>query len=83
MEDIRLAEKVPGGIVIRLPESKTNQHGELEEIPIRPNEDKGLCPVAALVEWFEVARIGDKGPVFVSTKTGVGQEHLTPEEWWL
>lgn len=54
----------PNGLVISLPRSKTNQHGDEAEIVVVPragNPDR--CPVTALQRWTDLADITD-GPVF-------------------
>jgi len=77
-EDIRPAKNAEG-IVIRLSKSKTNQRGErVEEIPFPRGKDNSFCPCFVLGDWVEKAGIR-QGPVFVSTKSGVGQKRLTPE----
>ena len=54
----------PNGLVINLPRSKTNQHGEEAEIVVVPragNPDR--CPVTALQRWTDLAENTD-GPLF-------------------
>jgi site-specific recombinase XerD len=48
---------------IRIPKSKTNQHGEQESVWIHPAGE--CCPVRALRQWLEQSRI-TKGPLFRS-----------------
>ncbi len=54
----------PNGLVVALPRSKTNQHGDHNELVVLPragNPDR--CPVATLRTWLGTADISD-GPVF-------------------
>ena len=54
----------PNGLVISLPRSKTNQHGDQAEIVVIPragNPDR--CPVIAVQRWIELGGIS-AGPLF-------------------
>ena len=51
----------PDGLVVRLPRSKANQRGQLEEKGIRPGTR--ACPVAAVKAWLGAAEIR-QGAVF-------------------
>ena len=54
----------PNGLVISLPKSKTNQHGDEAEIVVVPRAGHpDRCPVTTLQRWTELADITD-GPVF-------------------
>ncbi|MCS3638950.1 site-specific integrase [Salinibacter ruber] len=53
----------PNGLLVTVPESKTDQEGEGQLVPIRRIEDSGYCPVRALRRWASVASIDD-GPIF-------------------
>ncbi len=53
----------PDGLLVTVPESKTDQEGEGQLVAIRRIEDSGYCPVSALRRWVAVASIED-GAVF-------------------
>ena len=54
----------PNGLVITLPRSKTNQRGEEVELVVLPRAaNPARCPVTALEQWAQLARIVD-GPLF-------------------
>jgi integrase len=62
--DVAHIAEHPRGIVLTLPRSKTNQHGETTELVVLPRAgDTDLCPVTALRAWLDLAAITD-GPVF-------------------
>ncbi|MFB6230478.1 MAG: tyrosine-type recombinase/integrase [Salinibacter sp.] len=56
-------ESRPSGLLVTVPESKTDQEGEGQLVAIRRIEDSGYCPVKALRRWASVASIDD-GPIF-------------------
>jgi len=54
----------PGGLVLTLPRSKTNQTGDQVELVVLPRAgNPGRCPVTALTGWTRLAAITD-GPLF-------------------
>ena len=53
----------PDGLLITVPESKTDQEGEGQLVAIRRIEDSNSCPVSALWRWMDVAQV-QEGPVF-------------------
>lgn len=53
----------PDGLLVTVPESKTDQDGEGQIVAIRRIEDSDYCPVKALRRWVSVASI-DEGPIF-------------------
>jgi integrase len=53
----------PDGLLVTVPESKTDQEGEGQLVAIRRIEDSGYCPVKALRQWVAVAEVED-GPIF-------------------
>jgi integrase len=53
----------PDGLLVTVPESKTDQEGEGQLAAIRRIEDSEYCPVSALREWVSVASI-EEGPIF-------------------
>ena len=53
----------PDGLLVTVPESKTDQEGEGQLVAIRRIEDSDYCPVKALRKWVSVASIDD-GPIF-------------------
>ena len=53
----------PDGLLITVPESKTDQEGEGQLVAIRRIEDSGYCPVKALRRWVAVADV-EEGPIF-------------------
>jgi integrase len=53
----------PDGLLVTVPESKTDQEGEGQLVAIRRIEDSDYCPVKALRKWVSVASIND-GPIF-------------------
>ena len=53
----------PDGLLITVPESKTDQEGEGQLVAIRRIEDSGYCPVKALRRWVAVAEV-EEGPIF-------------------
>jgi integrase len=59
------AERHPQGLYLRITQSKTDQMGEGEGVPIRYGSS-GYCPVEALDRWLNV--MGEQsGPIFRST----------------
>ncbi|MBC6992354.1 tyrosine-type recombinase/integrase [Hymenobacter sp. BT491] len=55
------------GLVVTLPQSKTNQLGQAEEKAIFYSPDAALCPIRSLQAWLRV--LGrSAGPVFVSLR---------------
>jgi site-specific recombinase XerD len=60
----------PSGLVLTLPRSKTNQHGDHAELVVLPRGNSaGRCPVTVLNEWIHIAGIID-GPVFRPVSKG-------------
>jgi integrase len=58
------------GLVIRLPRSKTNQRGDLDELVVLPRAgNPRRCPVTTLQNWLTLAGITD-GPVFRPVSKG-------------
>jgi integrase len=53
----------PDGLLVTVPESKTDQEGEGEIVAIRRIEESDYCPAKALREWIDAASIGE-GAVF-------------------
>jgi len=53
----------PDGLLVTVPESKTDQEGEGQLVAIRRIEGSEYCPVSALREWVSVASI-EEGPIF-------------------
>ncbi|HYF73755.1 MAG TPA: site-specific integrase [Nocardioides sp.] len=53
----------PGGILVFLPRSKTDQAGEGRTVPVDAWPGSDGCPVAALRAWLHLAGI-TRGPVF-------------------
>ena len=53
----------PDGLLVIVPESKTDQEGEGQLVAIRRIEDSGYCPVKALRRWVAVAEV-ENGPIF-------------------
>jgi integrase len=53
----------PGGLLVTVPESKTDQEGEGQIVAIRRIEESEYCPVSVLREWVSVASI-DEGAIF-------------------
>ena len=53
----------PDGLLVTVPESKTDQEGEGQLVAIRRIEGSGYCPVKALREWMAAAQI-EEGAVF-------------------
>ncbi|MCS3953103.1 tyrosine-type recombinase/integrase [Salinibacter ruber] len=51
------------GLLVTVPESKTDQEGEGQLVAIRRIEDSGYCPVKALRRWVAVASI-EEGAIF-------------------
>lgn len=55
------------GLVVTLPQSKTNQLGQAEEKAIFYSPDSALCPIRCLQAWLRI--LGrNEGPVFVSLR---------------
>ncbi|MCS3940276.1 integrase [Salinibacter ruber] len=50
----------PGGLLVTVPESKTDQEGKGQLVAIRRIEDSGYCPVKALRRWVAVASIEEE-----------------------
>ncbi|MCS3708216.1 integrase [Salinibacter ruber] len=53
----------PDGLLVTVPESKTDQEGKGQLVAIRRIEDSGYCPVKALRRWVAVASI-EEGAIF-------------------
>jgi len=53
----------PDGLLVTVPESKTDQEGEGQLVAIRRIEDSEYCPVSALRKWVDVSSIGE-GAIF-------------------
>ena len=53
----------PDGLLVTVPESKTDQEGEGQLVAIRRIEDSDYCPVSALRKWIDVAQV-EEGPIF-------------------
>jgi integrase len=53
----------PDGLLITVPESKTDQEGEGQLVAIRRIEDSDYCPVSALRRWVDVASV-EEGAIF-------------------
>jgi integrase len=53
----------PDGLLVTVPESKTDQEGEGQLVAIRRIEDSGHCPVSALRRWMDVAQV-EEGAIF-------------------
>ena len=71
----------PHGLVLALPRSKTNQHGEQAELVVLPRASHSArCPVTALDTWF-TASACTAGPVLrpVSKGNRPLPRHLHPE----
>ncbi|OWP61720.1 integrase [Hymenobacter amundsenii] len=55
------------GLVVTLPQSKTNQLGQAEEKAVFYSPDSALCPIRSLQAWLRM--LGrTEGPVFVSLR---------------
>jgi site-specific recombinase XerD len=70
----------PNGLVISLPRSKTNPHGEHAELAVLPRAgDPSRCPVRALEAWLDLTRLSE-GPTFrkVTKSNRVGATGLHP-----
>ena len=70
----------PSGLVLALPRSKTNPHGEETELVVLPRAgNPAHCAVTALRRWIDLAGI-DVGPVFrrVSKANVAGDTALNP-----
>lgn len=61
--DIHHVEERPDGLAIRLPWSKTNSQGDLEEVGTPWGEDRLTCPVRAWRDWIAASGL-DEGPPF-------------------
>ena len=60
----------PNGLVLALPRSKTNQHGEQAELVVLPRAGHpARCPVTALDTWFTTSAI-TAGPVLRPVSKG-------------
>ena len=72
-------EWVPGGVVIVLRRSKTDQERRGRRVGIGRGQG-AMCPVAALDAWLAAARIAE-GSLFraVSRHGRVSERHLSPE----
>lgn len=57
----------PQGLLITIPESKTDQEGEGQSVSIRRIEESRYCPVQALRRWTEASGI-EEGPLFRGTR---------------
>jgi len=53
----------PDGLLVTVPESKTDQEGEGQLVPIRRIDESEYCPVSALRKWVAVASI-EEGAIF-------------------
>ena len=56
-------DKRPDGLLVTVPESKTDQEGEAQLVAIRRIEDSEYCPVSALRRWIDVASV-EEGAIF-------------------
>jgi len=56
-------DSCPDGLLVTVPESKTDQEGEGQLVAIRRVEDSEYCPVSALRRWIDVAQV-EEGPIF-------------------
>ena len=66
--DVEHLEEHDNGIVLHIPRSKNNQHGETDQLKILPrSKTPGRCPVAAIHAWRRAARI-DTGPLLRGLK---------------
>lgn len=69
----------PDGLTIRIPKSKTDQHGRGQEVLLVYAEPPRPCPVRALRAWLDVAGITE-GPIFRRvTRTGTIGAPLTAQ----
>lgn len=60
----------PNGLVLHLPRSKTNQHGDHHELVVLPRAGtRSRCPVTALHDWLAASDITE-GPVFRAVSKG-------------
>jgi len=66
--DIEHLEREPGGIVIRLPRSKTDQTGEGAHVALLARPGSPWCPVEALERWLVASGRRKTGPVFVALR---------------
>ncbi|AHJ95544.1 tyrosine-type recombinase/integrase [Hymenobacter swuensis] len=64
IEDLAFDED---GLVVTLPQSKTNQLGQAEEKAIFYSPDSAVCPIRSLQAWLRVLE-RTEGPVFVSLR---------------
>lgn len=69
----------PGGLVVTLRRSKTDQTGAGRQVGVPRQDNPELCPVTALAVWRELAQPDPEGPVFVTiTRHGkMGTKPLT------
>lgn len=61
--DLEHVREEPDGLLIRLPWSKTNQEGDLEELALPYGSDPTTCPVRAWRAWLDASGI-EEGPPF-------------------
>ena len=64
IEDLAFDEE---GLIVTLPQSKTNQEGQAEEKAIFYSPDLALCPIRSLQAWLRMLD-RTEGPVFVSMR---------------
>ena len=56
-------ERAPKGLVVTVPQSKTDQHAEGERVPIFFANNPDVCPVRALDAWLAATGV-EKGAIF-------------------
>lgn len=61
--DVHHVQQRGDGLAVRLPWSKTNQQGQLEEVGIPYGSDPLTCPVRAWRDWLEASGVTE-GPPF-------------------
>jgi integrase len=60
----------PNGLILYLPRSKTDQHGEGAEVAVVAQDDKAVCPVHALMAYFGAVPFEPSNLIFpVSERT--------------
>jgi integrase len=76
--DIAHVREEPDGLVVRLPWSKTNAEGALEEIALPYGSDPLTCPVRAWRDWLDASDI-DEGPPFrpIDRHGRMGEQRLS------
>jgi site-specific recombinase XerD len=61
----------PNGLVLALPRSKTNQHGDQAELVVLPRAGhRDRCPVTALHAWLGAAAVSEGSPVLRPVSKG-------------